>query len=396
MLGGRIRQARLLAGLTQEKFAALLAENGYSVTKQAISKYENEGSTPPAQFLLLSAELLSIPNSYFVYQSKSKVDWLAFRRHSAFPIHDQEMVKTYASDIAELQIELQNLLHPSIAVDLPPAIRVNSYEDAENAALQLRDQWGLDQHPIENLVQMVEAHQVIVVGWSKGEGKFDGLSGWCDQYPVTVINTQVQPDRRRFTLSHELGHLVMDTRHLDEDVAEKFANRFAANLLVPTERAIHELGKRRTRLDWDELGILKRKYGLSMAGWVKRAVDLEIITPNHATQLHIQLRQNHWHTREPVEYIADESPVLLDQMAHHATAEGLIGADRIQSVYPAWKEGEMPTPDSHHTTVYDLLAMSEVDRQQFMDRAFALAAQDTFETFDAFDDMDFNDAAFSA
>jgi len=47
-----------------------------------------------------------------------------------------------------------------------------------------------------------------------------------------------------------------------------------------------------------------------------------------------------------------------------------------------------------HLTVYDLLAMPEEQRQKVMAEAFALAANEEFETFDAYDEIDFNDAAF--
>lgn len=394
MLGERIRQARLLAGLTQEALADALTDAGHPATKAVISKYEKNKSTPSAQFLLLAASILDVPSSYFTHQPTLEVNWLAFRRHSTLPVREQEAVKAYAADVAELQIELQSLLHPDTGADLPEIMSVTSMEDAEQAAMRLRERWELEENPIDSLVQTAEDHQVIVVGWRKHGGEFDGLSGWCNQHPVTVISTIVDTDRRRFTLAHELGHLVMDTSAVTERVAEKLAHRFAAALLVPAERALRELGTRRTRLDWDELGILKRKYGLSIAAWIFRAHDLNIITEHHARTLWQELSQRGWRTKEPVEYIGDESPVQLDQMAHRAVAEGLISPDQIRRAYPEWTESSQVNVHPGHLTVYDLLAMPEAERQKVMAEAFALAAQEEFETFDAFDEMDFNDAAF--
>jgi hypothetical protein len=40
--------------------------------------------------------------------------------------------------------------------------------------------------------------------------------------------------------------------------------------------------------------------------------------------------------------------------------------------------------------VYDLLATPEEQRQKVMAEAFNRASQDEFETFDTFDEMDFN------
>lgn len=383
MIGERIRQARLLAGLTQEALADALTDAGHPATKAVISKYEKNKSTPSAQFLLLAASILDVPSSYFTHQPTLEVNWLAFRRHSTLPVREQEAVKAYAADVAELQIELQSLLHPGSGADLPEIMSVTSMEDAEQAAMRLRERWELDENPIDSLVQTAEDRQVIVVGWRKHGGEFDGLSGWCNQHPVTVVSTAVDADRRRFTLAHELGHLVMDTRAVTEKEAEKLAHRFAAALLVPTERVIHELGARRTRLDWEELGILKRKYGVSMAAWIYRAKDLGIITEHYAANLYREMGERGWRKHEPVDYIADEEPLKLEQMAHRAVAEGLISPDQIRRVYPDWFERELTSSSTGRFTIYDLLELPEDEQQKVMEAAFAAAANEEFEVFEA-------------
>jgi Zn-dependent peptidase ImmA (M78 family) len=384
MIGERIRQARLLAGLTQEALAIAITDAGHPATKAVISKYENAKSTPSAQFLLLAANILDVPASYFTHEPILDVTWSGFRRHSTLPNRDQEAVKTYAANVAELQIELQTLLHPDSEPALPEVIVVDSFEGAEQAAMLLREFWELDEHPIDSLVQTAEDHQIVVVGWRKHVGEFVGLSGWCNQkYPVTVISMIAEADRRRFTLAHELGHLVMDTEAVSDKEAERFAHRFAAALIVPAKRAFHELGTRRTRLDLEELGILKRKYGLSIAAWIYRAKDLEIITDNHASNLYRELSQRGWRKQEPIDYIGDEEPLKLDQMAHHAVAEGLISPDQIRRVYPDWLEREVSQSSAGRFTVYDLLDLPEEERQRALEEAYALAGDEEFETFEA-------------
>ncbi len=395
MFGERLRQARLLAGLTQQALADALTAAGYPVTKAGVSKYEKNGSTPPAAFLMLAAQVTHVPTSYFTHQPSAEVTWLAFRRHSTLPDKVQETVRAYAADVAELHIALHTLLYPEERVDLPTAMRVMTMEDAERAANALRTHWKLDDAPIESLVQTAESGQVVVVGWEDRTGEFDGLAGWCGRHPITVISTAVDADRRRFTLAHELGHLVMDTSAVtDEKHSEHLAHRFAAALLVPADCARRELGTRRTSLSWDELGILKRRYGLSMSAWIMRARDLNIITARHAKTLFQEMSARGWRTREPVRIIADETPLRLDQMAHRAVEEGLISPDRVRRAFPQWKENALPINRESHLTVYDLMAMPQENRERVMAEAFALAAEDNFETFDAFDDMDFDDDAF--
>ena len=355
MIGDRLKQARLLTSLTQQELADQLGARSYQVTKAAISKYENNKSVPTAQFLLVASTVLDVPSTYFTHEPTKTLEWLAFRKHSQLPQREQDAVKSYASDIAELQIELQTLLHPGLEPDLPSRQVVSTFEQAEAAAMKLREAWDLDEHPIDSLVQTAEDRQVVVIGWNRNGGKFDGLSGWCDQRPVTVMSTDVDTDRRRFNLAHEIGHLVMDTTNVSDKEEEKLAHRFAASFLVPAERAFHELGKRRTQLDLGELKMLKRKYGLSMSAWIYRAKDLEIITDNHVRTLYQQISARGWRKQEPVEYIGDEEPILLRQMARRAVAEGLMSPDRITRVCPDCLEFEPVESDSEHLTVYDLL-----------------------------------------
>ena len=394
MIGTRVKQARLLAGLTQQALAHQLGERGYRVTKAAISKYENSKSMPPAQFLLLASAILDVRSTYFTHQPAKTIEWRAFRRHSQLSQKKQKAIKAYATDLAELQIELHSLLYPEMEFALP-SVTVSASEAAEAAAGCLRDQWDLGNRPLDNLVQMAEDRGVVVINWDDKRGRFDGLSGWCDRRAIIVINPSRSSDRIRFNLAHELGHLVMDTTHLDGREEEKLAHRFAAAFLVPAEHAFYELGQKRSRLDWGELKMLKRKYGLSMSAWIRRARDLDIISKYYYTELCKKMSAQGWRKKEPVEYKGDEEPLQLKQMALRAVAKGLMSPDRINSVCPGCLDHAGDETKSEHLTVRDLLKMPEDKRNAAMERAFALAADEDFEIFEAFGvgDEDFDDAA---
>ena len=288
MIGARIKQARLLAGMTQRELSGALGDAGYKITAAAISKYEKEKSFPSAQFMLLASSVLNVPSTYFMHQPEKSVQWRAFRRHSNMTKSKQAAIKAYAADIAELQTEIYALLYPNKLPNLPTGIPVRDFESAEHAANRLRTAWELGNRPLDNLVQTAEDRGVVVIEWHDADVKFDGLSGWSGGFPVSVINTNRSTDRVRFNVAHEIGHLVMDVSDAERD-EEELAHRFAAALLVSAEHAFHELGIKRQRLDWEELKVLKRKYGLSMAAWIRRARDLHIINENHYRELHIEL-----------------------------------------------------------------------------------------------------------
>ena len=389
MLGKRLKQARLLKGMTQRELAVALVERGYPITAAAISKYETGKSFPPPPMLLVASGVLDVRSTYFAHQPERQVQWTAFRRHSGFGKTKQEAVKAYAADLAELQIELHSLFYSEASPDLPAPIEATTYDDAERVADTVRSLWDVGNRPLDNLVQTAEDRGVIVISWDDDSGKFDGLSGWCGEYPVAVINANRSADRKRFNLAHEIGHLVMDTSNAKEN-EESLAHRFAAALLVPAEHAYRELGRERRNLDWRELMMLKRKYGFSMAAWIRRARDLGIISAHQYESLNIELSALKWRRCEPVEYLGDEEPLQLRQMVQRAVAEGLVSSDRMTRIgVDVWEPPE-DKGKLDHLTVYDLMAMPEAERNAVMKRAFELAAKEDWEIFDAdevFDDL---------
>ncbi|MDE2951431.1 MAG: XRE family transcriptional regulator [Chloroflexota bacterium] len=395
MIGARLKQARFLAGMTMTQLADELREYDFPITKQAISKYETGKSYPSARFLLLASSVLGVPSTYFTHEPKKTVEWLAFRCRKKLSKTERSRIKAYASDIVELQIELRELLYPDPISELP-SIAVANLAEAENAAEQLRAHWDVGNRPLDNLVQTAEDRDFVVVSWEDNTGLFDGLSAKCEGRSIAVINTNVPADRLRMSLAHELGHLVMDIGEMPSKEAEKLAYRFAAALLAPADHVYQELGKSRGHLDWGELEALKRKYGMSMAAWVRRARDLEIINHTAYKSLNIDLRKRKWHISEPVQYQGDEEPLQLKQMAQRAVAEGLMSPDRISRVGVEILDTNLDIAESTHLTVRDLLAMPEKERQAIMAEAFALAAEEEFEIFEANEIIDDYDEDFDA
>ena len=395
MIGARLKQARLLAGMTQPQLADQIGKHGYRVSKQVISKYENGKSYPTARFLMLASTVLDVPTTYLTHQRSSEVQWLAFRCRARLSDTEKNRIMAYAGDIVELQVELRELLFPD-AVSSLPSVWVETFEDAENAAEQLRRHWNVGDRPLDNLVQTAEDRGVIVVGWNNESELFDGLSGKCENHPVTVINTHFPSDRQRLTLAHEIGHLVMDVKEMPKKKEEDLAYRFAAALLVPADHAYHELGTKRHQLDWRELKSLKRKYGMSMAAWVRRAYDLDIINDSAYQSMFRYIKSHSWSKDEPGEYVGDEEPLQLKQMAHRAFAEGLVSPDSMTRIGIDVWEPDTKQSDSGHLTVYDLLAMPEDERNAVMERAFELAADEDFEIFEADEIYDDYDEEFDA
>ena len=389
MIGKRIRLARQLAGLTQEGVATALNQAGISVTKAAISNYETGKREPSARVLLELAGLFGVRTDYFFYEPDVVVKWLAYRRRSTLAKTIKETLQGYAEDVAALHFELRSMLYPDVRAAFPPPQTASDMEGAETAAQRLRDEWGLHPlRPIENLTFTAESNGVIVVNWKKQTGRFDGLSGWLnDTVPITVVNTYRQVDRRRFSLAHELGHLLMRT---SGDLSEKLAHRFAAALLVPRKAALHELGRKRQRISLPELGTLKRRYGLSIQGWIYRAKDLDIISKAYADTLWPQINMLGWKKEEPAEYayVADEEPVLLSQMIQRGLKEQVVTGDRIRQVFPEFENGKAPVTVSggKFPSSREILAMPLEERERWIAKSIAEIDLNNYEILDTVDE----------
>ncbi len=386
MIGAGLKQARLLKGWTLTRLAEELGKNGFAIKSRTISKYENGMSFPSASFLLLAASILNVPSTYFMHVPDITITWRAFRKRSGFGIRRQDEVKQYAADLTELHIELRSLLNLEGKIDFPETKAVTNAYEAESAAGELRKRWDIEEGPFRNLVSTVEDRGVVVIGKDDTSEKFDGLSGWCDEYPVIVINRNMSTDRLRFTVAHEIGHLVMDTSSAAED-EEKLAHRFAAALLVPAKDAKRALGE---SLDWDVLKDLKRTYGLSMSAGVRRAKDLNIISGHQYKQLMIEMSDSQWRKIEPVNYEGNEEPVHLEQMTQRAISEGTMSvhrlsysdADFLAPVAETQPTGEFPSAT-------ELMQMDEVEREGWMTKMFDLAEGMEFEVFEAYGEEEF-------
>ena len=391
MTGARIRQARLLAGMSQQDVADALVRAGIPAEKTTVSGFEHGKDSPNASVLMALSGLFAVPPVWLMHQPHLEVDWQAYRKRSTLPAKARESIESFARDVAELQIELCEQLFSDAKVNFPERMNVTNFDDAEEAARALRKEWGLGHEPIANLTETAEANGVIVIEWDRPTDRFDALSGWCaENVPVVVIKAGVDTDRKRFNLAHELGHLAMNTPdEMPDRETEKLAHRFAGALLVPREAAKRELGEQRISISFAELGSLKRRYGLSMQGWVYRGKDLGIFSPGLARTFWLEMSRRGWRISEPYTLIVDEKPDLLEGLILSATEGNLVSDERVLQALPDFEFAESVSESDIFPTATELMAMPREDREYWMDRSYALAADEEFELFEAFGEEEF-------
>jgi Zn-dependent peptidase ImmA (M78 family)/transcriptional regulator with XRE-family HTH domain len=338
MIGERLKAARHGAGLSQRDLAKAVG-----VSAMAISKYERGLDVPGSGIVIKLAQALKVKTEYLFRPSTVTLRSPAYRRRASLPRKQENIVLGRIQEWLERYLDVEKLVGQLKGFTKPEGLncRVDSLDEVEEVALGLRRAWHLGEGPIENLSEVLE-DQGIKVGMVEAHEDFDAVTFWADgESPVIVVKSGLPGDRQRFSLAHELGHLILEpTERVD---AEKASYRFAGAFLVPRPAALSELGEQRGVLDFYELHLLKDKYGLSMQAWIYRARDLGIVSERTAAGLFRLLRQRGWHLEEPGEAFLSEEPKRMKRLVMHALAEDIVSESRAAEllgmpIRKFWKE----------------------------------------------------------
>ena len=142
-----------------------------------------------------------------------------------------------------------------------------------------------------------------------------------EKVPVIVGSVAKSVERRRFTLAHELGHMVMA---IDGDLdEEKACQRFASALLMPREDLLFEVGQRRHAFGYAEIIEIKRMYGVSAAALIVRLRDLGVITEGTLQAVFRGIGRT-WRKAEPEPLPENEEPRRFQRLVLRALAEDII------------------------------------------------------------------------
>lgn len=333
MLGDRIKQARVAAGLSLRQLSEKMDRY---VSAQVIHKYERGKATPGSDVLIHLAKALDVKVEYF-FRPKSVSVALsepAYRKRYAVSAKHLHSIQAQVMGRVERYLEVESFFpenrFPRIKLPSEKQRIIKNMNDVEVLALYLRKLWELGLDAIENLTEVLEDRGVKVV-MLEGEDDFDGLSSWAnEEIPVILIKRDLSGDRQRSSMAHELGHLIMKAApNIDR---EKAAFRFSGAFLVPEEVVYRELGKQRHTLELDELNMLKRKYGMSMQQWIYRAKDLSIISESRASELFRLFRKKGWNQREPGFVVPYEEPQRFKRLILQAVTERLISPARAAEI----------------------------------------------------------------
>jgi len=342
MIGERLIQLRLAQNLTLD---ALAQKMGGIVTKQALSKYEQNLTQPSPIVLARLSAALGVKANYLLSPSNISVEFIAYRKLTSLPEREKARVKSVVTQCLEDRVRVQTLVGQSKPDFLPwNQLGISSLEDTESHANEIRKLWELGASPISSVVGTLEEHQLCVLSIEADE-KFDGISALGRDTSgnvlagVLVTRRGVSGERQRLNLTHELGHSVLRIpSNIDEEQA---AFRFASAFLVPAERLIREVGARRSYVHISELLILKKQFGISLQALVRRMRDLGIINDSYYRRWFVYIGKQGWKKQEPDE-LPTETPQWLERNLSRLVGEGAISQEEAERILGASIDVQQP------------------------------------------------------
>jgi Zn-dependent peptidase ImmA (M78 family) len=309
----RLRAYRAIEQITQEELGRLLG-----ISTPMVSAIEI-GRRPLSAGIDLTPLDYS-PDRFTLPEMSTPLHRHRASTRVAMTSRAQELLRLAGEVYDDLRDRTERI--PPVSLDrLPPPQSLEDLEElAVNVRYQLRHEEG---GPIRNLTAAVERAGVCLVPITGLPG-IDGISSWVNGVPVIGVSPQIPGDRFRFTLAHELAHLLIHTQRTAD--TEHQAQRFAGALLIPREE-FHEAMPERPKLR--DFIALKSSWGLAVSALVYRAHELNYIDDSRFRALQVQMSK--WHKSEPAEFTPVYGQVLPRLMETHGGSEGagrMLGLNR--------------------------------------------------------------------
>jgi len=328
MFNTRLHRARKAAGLSMRDLGARVG-----ISHASIKKYEDGVAMPSSDILIGLSRALNVRTEYFFRPEQVALDGIEYRKRSSLPKKRLDAITHEVIDQIERRVELEKLFPQSPVKPFATVVglikSVMEFDQIEEVADSVRAAWNLGLDPIPDLIDVLETNGIrVFMIEADAENKFDGLAARVSGMPIVVVGRHWPGDRQRFTLAHELGHLMLENRLLDDHDEEMACNRFAGAFLFPRASVLQELGQHRNAIELKELGLLKEEFGLSMAGILYRARDLGIISTGYREEQAKLFRFKGWYRKEPGPEYPTEKAHIFEQLVFHALAEEYIGESK--------------------------------------------------------------------
>jgi Zn-dependent peptidase ImmA (M78 family)/transcriptional regulator with XRE-family HTH domain len=308
--GERVRQAREFRGLTQTQLGSRVG-----IEQSSVALIES-GQRQPSQEVLEGIALQTgFPPAFFRLgpPPQFSVGSLLFRSQRSTAAWQRNQAQRYGEIVYESSLRMAARVITTNPLRLP---KLDPGTPPEHAATLTRASLGLAPHrSVPHLINLIERSGVLVLALPIHLPKRDAFSLWTDSQPITpliALSQGVPGDRLRFSVAHELGHLVIHSAlRGSTEVIEREADRFASEFLMPESGVAPDL---HPPVTLSRLAELKPRWGVSIQALAMRARSLGLISESQRAYLFRQISARGWRQREPVELVP-EKPRAYRKMA---------------------------------------------------------------------------------
>jgi Zn-dependent peptidase ImmA (M78 family)/transcriptional regulator with XRE-family HTH domain len=309
--GEMLRLAREFRGYVQRDIADFL-----KIEASTISRIENGLLHPSDDLISKVSDYLRLPIDFFC--QTENVYGLPISVHPMWRKKTATSKKDIDKATAEINIRLLHIRRLLKSIEyksvLPlPEFDIENYDgDIEKIAGMVRQTWHMPAGPVNDLTAWVERAGCFVIHMTLPDAAMAGVTMRLPDLPPCIfLNSTLPADRMRFTLAHELGHLVLH-RYPTKDM-ENEANVFAAAFLMPSKDIAQAFVGR--KIDLRVLAGLKPEWRVAMQSILYRAQELGYVSDRQAKYLWMQFNAHKIRLREPPELdFAREEPTLLSKL----------------------------------------------------------------------------------
>lgn len=305
-----LRLARDARKLTQADLA-----DGSGVTQALISKLEHGLITEPSDEVVVALSgALKFPPAFFRQQGRVVgFPHFHYRRRARMGAKELARIEAIINIRRQHLVKLLRSYEQPVGKPIPQVDLDAAGSTPEKVAEQMRAYWLLPRGPVDDLVGVIEDAGGIIISANFETALLDGVSFRSEGLPpLFFMNNTMPGDRFRFSLAHELGHMVLHAIPADDADMEDQAHRFAAEFLMPAADIRPYLKDAKI----SAFARVKKFWKVSIKALIKRAHDLKMITEHQYKMLCIQYNKA-FKAGEPGDVHVEEPSRLKAVVRYH-------------------------------------------------------------------------------